>query len=239
MSHHDEISPSQNDQSRIREIYQRVSEAAKHWPITTLDHFQGQPFKALIAGMLSAQTREEQTLQAANTLFALADNPHDMLQLTDAQILDAVRPVSFFQNKAKYVRAICQRLVEVDGGVVPNTVEALTKYRGVGWKVAVLTLEVGFDIHEDITVDVHVNRISKRLGLIDSGIKQPEKINDALKLVLPREFWAQWNPLMVLFGRAVCKPTYPQCATCFLNDLCPRINVIQTGPNSYKNADYT
>ena len=231
--------PIQNEEQRVHEIYKRVSEAAEKWPITTLDHFQGQPFKALIAGMLSAQTREEQTLQAANTLFAMADNPVDMLKLSDAQIFNAVRPVTYYQNKAKYVRDICQRLVEVDGGVVPNTVEELVKYRGVGWKVAVLTLEVGFDIHEDITVDIHVNRISKRLGLVDPGVKQPEKINEALKQVLPREFWARWNPLMVLFGREVCKPTYPQCATCFLYELCPRINVIQTGPNTYKNAEFS
>ena len=223
---------------RAREIYKRLVEAAENWPITTLDRFQGQPFKALIAGMLSAQTREEQTLAAANTLFALADNPYDMLKLSDEQIFNAVRPVTYYQNKAKYVREICERLVEVDGGVVPNTVEALMKYRGVGWKVAVLTLQVGFDIHEDITVDIHVNRISKRLGLVDASIKSPEKINIALKQVLPREFWARWNPLMVIFGREVCKPTYPQCATCFLYDLCPRINVIQTGPRTYKNEEF-
>lgn len=228
-----------NEEQRIREIYARLSEAAEQWPITTLEHFEGQPFKALIAGMLSAQTREEQTMAAANTLFALADNPYDMLKLTDEQIFNAVRPVTYFQNKAKYVREICQRLVEVDGGVVPNTVEELVQYRGVGWKVAVLTLAVGFNIHEDITVDIHVNRISKRLGLVDPAIKQPEKINEALKAVLPREFWPRWNPLMVLFGREVCKPTYPQCARCFLFELCPRINVIQTGPNTYKNAEYT
>ncbi len=224
---------------RIDEIYKRLTEAAKNWPTTSLDHFQGQPFKALIAGMLSAQTREEQTLAAANALFAMADNPEDMLKLTDEQILSAVRIVSYYESKAKYVREICERLVEHDGGVVPRTVPELMEYRGVGWKVAVLTLEVGYDIHDDITVDVHVNRISKRLGLIDPKIKQPAKINEALKLVLPREYWGQWNPLMVLFGRAICQPTYPKCATCFLYELCPRINVIQTGPKSYKNAEYS
>ena len=72
-----------SEDQRIREIYRRVSEAAENWPITTLDHFAAQPFKALIAGMLSAQTREEQTLQSANTLFALADNPYNMLELSD------------------------------------------------------------------------------------------------------------------------------------------------------------
>jgi endonuclease-3 len=227
-----------NEQERIRHIYQRIRAAAQEWPPTTLEHFQGQPFKALIAGMLSAQTREEQTLAAARALFALADNPHDMLALSDEQILNAVRPVSYYQNKARYVREICQRLVTHDGGVVPRTLDALMQYRGVGWKVAVLTLEVGYDIHDDITVDVHVNRISKRLGLVSPATTQPQKINEELKAVLPREYWPRWNPLLVLFGREVCKPTYPQCGRCFLRDLCPRVGVIQTGPNSYKNADY-
>jgi len=227
-----------DDSERIREIYRRLVEASKDWPTTTLDHYQGQPFKALIAGMLSAQTREEQTLQAAENLFALADTPAAMLALSDAQILDAVRSVSYYQTKAGYVREICQRLVEVDGGVVPQDLDALIAYRGVGWKVAVMTREVAFDIHEDITVDVHVNRISKRLGLVDPGIKQPARINDSLKKVLPREFWARWNPLLVIFGREVCKPTYPQCATCFLNDHCPRVGVVETRPGRFKNAEY-
>ncbi|MBZ0301949.1 MAG: endonuclease III [Anaerolineae bacterium] len=227
-----------SEDERIREIYRRVSAAAEHWPTTTLDHYRGQPFKALIAGMLSAQTREEQTLQAAETLFALADNPADMLKLSDEQILAAVRPVTYYQNKARFVRDICQRLVAVDGGVVPRDLDQLVQYRGVGWKVAVLTRQVAFDIHDDITVDVHVNRISKRLGMVRADTKQPEKINEELKQVMPREFWPRWNSLMVQFGREVCKPTYPQCATCFLFELCPRIGVVQTGPRTYKNADY-
>lgn len=225
-----------SETARIREIYRRIHVAAQQWPTTTLDHFQGKPFKALVAGMLSAQTREEHTLQAASALFALADTPEGILQLSDAQIVEAVRPVTYYQNKARYVREICQRLVDVDGGVVPHTLEGLMQYRGVGWKVAVLTLEVGFDIHEDITVDIHVNRISKRLGLVDPAIRQPQKINEALKQILPREFWAQWNPLLVLFGREVCKPTYPQCATCIVRDLCPQVDVRQTGPRTYRNA---
>jgi endonuclease-3 len=228
-----------DEQARVGEIYRRISEAAQFWPITTLDHYHRQPFKALIAGMLSAQSREEQTLLAAETLFALADNPADMLKLSDEQILDSVRPVTYYQNKAQYVRAICQRLVEVDHGIVPQRVEALMQYRGVGWKVAVMTLQVAFDIHEDITVDVHVNRISKRLGLVDPAIKQPEKINEALKTVLPREFWPRWNPLLVIFGREICQPTYPKCASCFVKDLCPRVGVIKSRPGRFKNADYS
>lgn len=227
-----------SDTGRIDEIYRRLSAAAQHWPMTTLDHYQGQPFKALIAGMLSAQTREEQTLQAAEALFALADTPAAMLKLSDDQILAAVQPVSFFQNKARFVREICQRLVAVDGGVVPSDLDRLMQYRGVGWKVAVLTRQIAFDIHDDITVDVHVNRISKRLGLVAPNLQQPERINAALKQALPRAYWPRWNSLMVQFGRAICKPTYPQCAACFLSDLCPRVGVAQIGPRRYKNTEY-
>ncbi len=227
-----------DEAERIRQIYDHIHEAAKQWPPTTLSLYEGQPFKALIAGMLSAQTREESTLAAMNALFALADTPEAMLELSEEQVLRAIQPVTYYQNKARYVLEICRRLVEQDNGVVPRTLEALTQYKGVGWKVAVLTLATAYGIHDDITVDVHVARIGKRLGLVKPDIQQPPKINEELKQKLPRAYWPYWNGLMVQFGRAVCKPTYPQCATCFIHDLCPRINVIQTGPRSYKDAGY-
>jgi endonuclease-3 len=164
-------------------------------------------------------------MAAMKNLLALADTPEGILALSDAQIRDAVRPVSYYQNKARYVREICERLVTVDGGDVPRTLDGLMAYKGVGWKVAVLTLAEGYGIYDDITVDVHVNRIGKRLGLVDPATKKPERINDELKAVLPRHMWPTWNGLMVQFGRAVCKPTYPQCPRCPVRDLCPRIGV--------------
>jgi endonuclease-3 len=227
-----------DETERIHELYRRIQAASAGWPPTTLSRYEGQPFHALIAGMLSAQTREEQTLAAMNALFALADNPHDMLRLSEAQILQAIQPVSYFQNKAKYVLGICRRLVEHDGGSVPRTLDELTQYPGVGWKVAVLTLATAYGIHDDITVDVHVARIGKRLGLVKPDTKQPPKINEELKRQLPRPYWPYWNGLMVQFGREVCKPTYPQCAACLVRDLCPRVGVIQTGPRSYKDSTY-
>jgi endonuclease III len=222
---------------RIRELYDRISVAAAQWPPTTLSHFEGQPFKALIAAMLSAQTREEFTMAAMNALFALADTPEGILALTDAQITNAIRPVMYYESKVRYVRDICQHVAE-NGGLVPKTVEELTQYKGVGWKVAVLTLATSYGIYNDITVDVHVARISKRLGLVAPDIKQPPKINDALKQVLPRDMWPYWNGLMVQFGREVCQPTYPQCDSCPVRDLCPQIGVVSLGRGRYKNSEY-
>jgi endonuclease III len=226
-----------DESARVRELYNRISAAAAKWPPTTLSHYEGQPFKALIAAMLSAQTREEFTLAAMNALFALADTPEGILALSDGQITEAIRPVMYYDSKARYLRDICQRVAE-NGGVVPKTVDELTQYKGVGWKVAVLTLAVGYGIYDDITVDVHVARISKRLGLVSPDIKQPPKINDALKLVLPRDMWPYWNGLMVQFGRAVCQPTYPQCDACPVRDLCPQTGVISIGRGRYKNTEY-
>ena len=213
-----------DEQARVREIFDRLTRESERWDPTSLSYFKDQPFKALIAAMLSAQTREEQTTAAANRLFALADNAFDMVNLSDAQIGDAIRGVAYPEPKLRYVRDIAER-VAANGGKVPETVEELMEYKGVGWKVAVLTLAMGYGRTEDITVDVHVGRIGKRLGLIPESVKQPPKMNEALKQKLPRAMWPTWNALMVMFGRNVCLPTYPRCPKCPLNDLCPKLGV--------------
>ncbi len=215
---------SLDEQARVREIYDRLVRESEQWDPTSLSYFKGEPFKALIASMLSAQTREEQTTFAANRLFALADNPFDMAKLSDEQIMAAIENVQYAPAKVRYVRDIAER-VAANGGKVPETVAELDEYKGVGWKVAVLTLAVGYGRTEDITVDVHVQRIGQRLGLVKPTTKQPPKVNDELKEVLPRDMWPHWNALMVMFGRNVCLPTYPRCPRCPLNDLCPKIGV--------------
>ncbi len=212
------------ERERAREIYRRIVAVSGGWEPTALSYYEGQPFKALVASMLSAQTREEHTIAATRALFALADNPSDMLKLTDEQILGAIRRVNYPLVKAGYLRDISTKLVE-RGGDVPETIEALMALKGVGWKVAVLTLAVAYGRTEDITVDVHVLRISIRMGLIPRETKQPPRANELLKLVMPRELWGEWNGLMVQFGRAICTPTYPKCKICPVRDLCPRIGV--------------
>jgi endonuclease-3 len=189
-----------------------------------MSYYEGQPFKALVTAMLSAQTREEHTLAASRALFALADTPESMLALTDEQILSAIRPVSYPYAKVGYLRDICARLVAL-GGEVPDSVEALMTMKGVGWKVAVLTLATAYGRTEDITVDVHVLRIAVRMGLLPRATKQPPRANELLKRIIPRDLWAGWNPLMVQFGRAICTPAYPRCKLCPVRDLCPRIGV--------------
>lgn len=212
------------ERARAREIYNRIVAVSGNWEPTALSYYNGQPFKALVAAMLSAQTREEHTIAATRELFALADNPFDMLKLTDEQIVAAIRRVNYPLVKVGYLRDICAKLIERDGEV-PHTIDELTQMKGVGWKVAVLTLAVAYGRTEDITVDVHVLRIAIRLGLIPRETKQPPRANELLKLVMPRDLWGEWNGLMVQFGRNICTPTYPKCKICPVRDLCPKIGV--------------
>lgn len=213
-----------SEAARIHTIYQRLSAERHRWYPTSLSHFVGQPFKALIAGMLSARTREEQTDAATARLFALADNPQDMLTLPEETIRQAIASVSFPEAKARHVIGICRALA-ANNGEVPQNLDALMALPGVGWKVATLTLIIAFGQQDHVCVDTHVDRVSKRLGLVDPAIKQAPRIAEALKAVLPREYWASWNGLMVQFGREVCQPLYPKCRTCPIRDLCPRIGV--------------
>jgi endonuclease-3 len=208
----------------IHEIYRRLMANAPDWEPTSLDPYTGDPFKVLIAAMLSTQTREEKTAEAAQKLFTLADTPQAMLTLDDDTIRDAIRSVSFYNNKAFNVRRICERLTQ-NGGAVPAEIEALIAFEGIGWKVAGLVMDVGHGVHDYIAVDTHVDRISKRLGLVDPAVKGPRKIEAALKEALPRDYWHAWNGVMVQFGRTVCKARGPLCDSCPIADLCPRIGV--------------
>lgn len=213
-----------DDSARIDEIYARLIAAAPAWEPTSLQPYAGDPFKVLITALLSTQTREERTIQAARDLFALADDPAAILALPEEVLREAIRPVAFYNGKVDSIRRVCARLV-ANGGRVPNTLDELLKFEGVGWKVAALVLDVGHGQHEHVAVDTHVNRISKRLGLIDPDLAPPRAVGEALQAVLPRAYWSRWNDLLVQFGRAVCKPRGPRCEACPLADLCPRVGV--------------
>jgi endonuclease-3 len=208
----------------IDTIFRRLIDHAHDWGATTLDPYIGQPFQVMITAMLSTQTREERTMEAAEKLFALADTPAGILALEDDAIREAIRGVSFYNNKVRFTRRICERLA-ANGGTVPAEMDALLAYEGIGWKVAALVMAVGHGRRDFIAVDTHVDRISKRLGLIDPGVKGAQPIEAALKDALPPDIWPEWNGLMVLFGRAVCKARGPLCDSCPVRDLCPRVGV--------------
>ncbi len=188
---------------------------------------QADPFKVLIATLLSAQTRDPVTLEASTRLFGRADTPATMARLRLNTIETLIYPVSFYRNKARHLKATCRLLLERHAGQVPTTMAELVALPGVGRKTANLTLIVALRSEDNICVDTHVHRISNRLGWVVT--RTPDETEQALYRTVARRWWPLINLSLVTWGQNVCKPLYPICGRCRLASLCPRIGVDKVG----------
>ncbi len=188
---------------------------------------QADPFKVLIATLLSAQTRDPVTLAASTRLFGRADTPATMARLRANTIETLIYPVSFYRNKARHLKATCRLLLERHAGQVPTTMAELVALPGVGRKTANLTLIVALRSEDNICVDTHVHRISNRLGWV--ATRTPDETEQALYRTVARRWWPLINLYLVTWGQNVCKPLYPICGRCRLASLCPRIGVDKVG----------
>jgi endonuclease-3 len=180
------------------------------------------PFRLLVACVISLRTKDEVTAQASARLFAVAATPEALARLPERRIAKLIFPAGFYNTKARQIREIARRIARDLGGRVPADREALLGFAGVGRKTANLVLGLGFGIPA-ICVDTHVHRISNRLGLVRT--RKPEETERALEKVLPQRLWIDINDLLVTFGQNVCQPVSPWCSRCPLADRCPRIGV--------------
>jgi endonuclease-3 len=181
------------------------------------------PFRILIATLLSARTQDATTHAASTRLFRAARTPRTMAALPVKEIERLIYPVSFFRNKARYVRACCERLVSRFGGRVPGTMEELLTLPGVGRKTANLVLILGFHSRANICVDTHVHRISNRLGWV--ATRTPEETEQALYRATSARWWPYINLYLVTWGQNVCRPIAPRCGDCVIRPECRRIGV--------------
>ena len=188
---------------------------------------QEDPFQVLIATMLSAQTKDAVTHAASTRLFEMARTPATMVRLPVRKIERLIYPVSFYRNKARFVKATTEALTTRFGGTVPGTMEELTSLPGVGRKTANLVLILAFKSQKNICVDTHVHRIANRLGWVRT--KSPEETEHALYLNTDSAWWPYINLYLVTWGQNVCRPVYPRCGACVLHDLCPRRDVDRVG----------
>jgi endonuclease III len=179
----------------------------------------------LIACLLSLRTKDETTGPAAARLFALAETPVTMLRLTPSQIERAIFPVGFYRTKARVILGVCRDLLGRFGGRVPDEIDALLTLKGVGRKTANLVVTQGFN-KPGICVDIHVHRISNRLGYVRT--RNPEKTEEALRASLPRRYWIGYNDLLVSFGQNICQPVSPKCSECPVSGSCARVGVIRS-----------
>jgi endonuclease III len=212
----------------IGRVIARLLQKAPSWRPTAIAEVaedRRDPFRVLIACLLSLRTKDETTGPAARRLFALADTPEAMLRLTPRQIERAIFPVGFYRTKARGLLRVCRELIERFGGTVPDTIDELLTLHGVGRKTANLVVTQGFN-KPGICVDVHVHRISNRLGYVKT--KTPAETETALRARLPRRYWIGYNDLLVSFGQNVCLPVSPRCSRCPIGTTCPRVGVTRS-----------
>ena len=212
-------------QSEIHTVIKKLKSEYQKWdvPAVTLEaETTRDPFKVLISTVLSLRTKDETTAAASRRLFKLADSPSAMLRLSKETIADAIYPVGFYKTKAVNILGICKELVENYGSIVPDDLDELLKFKGVGRKTANLVLTLGYG-KDGICVDTHVHRISNRLGYIRT--KDPLDTEMTLRKKLPREHWIDYNSLLVAFGQQQCRPISPICSTCSISQYCDRIGV--------------
>lgn len=181
------------------------------------------PFQILISTLLSARTQDATTLAASTRLFAKASTPQAMAKLRVSQIEKLIYPVSFYRNKAAFVKDAAKMILEKFGGRVPRTMDELTMLPGVGRKTANLVMILAFKGDENICVDIHVHRISNRLGWVQT--RTPEETEQALYKTLKRKWWPLVNLYLVTWGQNVCRPVYPRCGQCAIVDACDRRGV--------------
>jgi endonuclease-3 len=191
-------------------------------PVFTLKGFLNDPFQHLVFTILSARTRDEQTVKAAGNLFKVANTPEKLAKLSEEEIATLIESAGFYRNKAKNLKAMAEILVKEYNSKVPDSFEELVKLPGVGRKTANVVLAYAFN-RNTIAVDTHVHRLANRLGFVRTG--KPEETEVELKKVVPPELWRKVNRVFVAFGQTVCKPIKPLCEDCPIEGVCPKLSV--------------
>lgn len=172
--------------------------------------------------MISLRTKDEVTLPASNRLLEAAPGPSQLAGLSEGKIAELIYPAGFYRTKAKNLRQVAVQLTERHNGKVPETLEELVAFPGVGRKTANLVLSVGLGI-DAICVDTHVHRIANRTGWVST--QSPDQTEYQLMEILPRRFWIPINELLVGFGQQICTPVSPHCSRCPIQDECHKVGV--------------
>jgi len=208
-------------ESEIIDVIKKVKKEVQKYEnpiVTEIGEETRSHFQVLISCILSLRTRDETTAKASRRLFALAKTPEKMIKLSTKQIEKSIYPVGFYKTKARRIKGICKVLLEEYNGKVPEDFDELLKLKGVGRKTANIVMCYGFHKSGYIPVDTHVHRIPNRLGWVKT--KNPEQTEEALKELLPRRYWKDFNDIFVTFGQNVCKPVGPKCNVCPVSKNC-------------------
>jgi endonuclease-3 len=214
------LTPASAASQRLPEILKRLREVHPDAGCA-LDH--SSPYELLVATILSAQCTDERVNQVTPDLFVQYPTPEELAKSDRDTLEELIRPTGFFRQKARFLQGTAQRVATRHAGEVPADMDDLLEMPGVARKTANVVLGVAFGIAEGIVVDTHVKRLSMRLGLTAHG--NPQKIEQDLMQLTPREDWIDLAHVLIFHGRRVCNARKPDCSNCVLNDLCPAANL--------------
>jgi endonuclease-3 len=209
----------------IDKIIEILEVESKKWnsPVDTLVDLQkNNPFLVLITTIVSLRTKDEVTIKVCEKLYEKLSKPEDILNLSTDDVSKLIYPCGFYNNKAKQIYSICYSLINDYNSIVPNKIDDLIKFPGVGRKTANLVLAEGYGLLA-MCVDVHVHRISNRFGYVRT--KTPDETETRLRKKLPKKYWNRYNQILVALGQSICRPISPKCTQCPVINYCKRINV--------------
>ncbi len=207
---------TEKERKRLLEIVRLLKET---YPEAHIALRFSNPLELLVATILSAQCTDERVNQVTEKLFKKYRTVQDYAEANLEELAEDIRPTGFFQQKARYIKEAARLLQERFGGEVPHTMEELLTLPGVARKTANIVLSNAYGVVEGIPVDTHVRRLAQRLGFTRQ--KDPQKIEQDLMALLPKEDWAVVPYVFQAHGRTVCKARKPLCSQCVVAHLCP------------------
>jgi endonuclease-3 len=207
---------------RALEILLRLK---RHYPNSKCTLHYQTPLQLLVATILSAQCTDERVNQVTPELFRRFPDAQALATAPREEIEALIRPTGFYRNKAKHIQEACRKILTDFGGQVPRTMPGLLTLPGVARKTANVVLAHAFGINAGVTVDTHVKRLSRRLGLTEH--EDPVRIERDLMQLLPQVDWENWSLRLIEHGRAICTARQPLCQQCFLADLCPTASLLK------------
>lgn len=213
---------------QVHEVFAILRQECQQWltpSVSVISQQYSTAFHVLISCLISLRTKDAVTAAASARLFERAKEPEEMARLTVDEIAELIYPAGFYRNKAAQIHTICQRLITEFDGKLPDSLEGLMQFKGVGRKTANLVVTLGFG-KPGICVDIHVHRIVNRWGYVSS--KTPDQTELLLRKKLPKEYWIPINDLLVCFGQNLCYPVSPACSRCKLTDYCKRVGVARS-----------
>lgn len=211
--------PRESTDQRQQRFLEIVARLRKTYPDAHCELTYSNPLELLIATILSAQCTDKQVNLVTRDLFQRFTTARDYAEASPDSIASMIQRLGLFRNKAKNIQGACRKLVDLHGGEVPRTMEALTYLEGVGRKTANVVLGNAFGIQAGVVVDTHVARLSQRLRLTRET--DPVKIEQVLMKLAPAEIWTLLSHWLIWHGRRRCFARNPDCGNCELRDLCP------------------